>query len=325
MGFHEVRFPTDISYRSAGGPGHYTDIIRMDSGAEEAVSRWSSPIRKFNAAYGVKSFTDLAALRDFYIARLGCGNGFRFRDFLDCSSSSNGLATELGGAAVVDDDVEIGTGDGTETAFQLKKFYVSGSQTRTRNITKPVSGTTVIAVNGISQPSGWSVDTTTGIVTFSVAPTNAHPITAGFEFDVPVRFGKEVDTELSMSIDDFGHGSALNIPLMEIIDGLAQPDEYFYGGATDFTVTANFTIGLSHGRVMVISSMDAARDCILPSTSGLATGGPLFYVFNNDGTYTLTIKEHADDGSSTVCTLAAGESCVLVLGLVGAAKTWLAT
>ena len=43
-----------------------------------------------------------------------------------------------------------------------------------------------IAFGGLKQASGGSVDTTTGLVTFSAAPGSGVAITAGFEFDVPV-------------------------------------------------------------------------------------------------------------------------------------------
>ncbi len=57
-----------------------------------------------------------------------------------------------------------------------------------RTITKPVAGTVQVYLDGVEQPSGWSVDTTTGLVTFGVPPTLGVEVTAGFEFDVPVRF-----------------------------------------------------------------------------------------------------------------------------------------
>jgi uncharacterized protein (TIGR02217 family) len=110
-------------------------------------------------------------------------------------------------------DQAIGTGDGTTTAFQLVKRYASGSQTWTRAIAKPVAGTVRIALGGVEQPSGWSVDTTTGIVTFSTAPSSGVAITAGFEFDVPVRFDTDA---LDVTLDLERLGSITSIPLLEI-------------------------------------------------------------------------------------------------------------
>jgi uncharacterized protein (TIGR02217 family) len=38
------------------------------------------------------------------------------------------------------------------------------------------------------QLSGWSIDVTTGLVTFGAAPAAGVEVTADFAFDVPVRF-----------------------------------------------------------------------------------------------------------------------------------------
>jgi len=293
MGFHETRFPTGISYRSSGGPGYSTAILEVDSGAEERVARWDAARRQYNAAYGVKNYTDLSDLTKFYIARKGPAFGFRYKDFLDCTSTSTGLDSSLGGAAVDDEDQIIGTGDGTETQFQLIKKYTEGGVTRTRNITKPVAGTTIIAIDGAGQGAGWSVDTTTGVVTFSVAPALNEEITAGFEFDVPVRFGKELDDVLSLSIDDFGSGSAQDIPLIEIKDEGEIQDEFFFGGAADLAISANTQVTLQTGRVLRVTPAGAGLKVILPDEAALPTGGPYFYIYNI-GSDAISIRDHAD-------------------------------
>ncbi len=93
------------------------------------------------------------------------------------------------------------------------KAYASGSQTWTRTITKPVAGTVVVALDGVTQGSGWSVDTTTGIVTFTSAPASGVAVTAGFEFDVPVRFDTD---QLDVNLDIETKGSIASIPLIEV-------------------------------------------------------------------------------------------------------------
>ena len=70
-----------------------------------------------------------------------------------------------------------------------------------------------IAIDGSEQASGWSVDTATGLVTFNTAPASGVSITAGFEFDVPVRF--DTDT-LDVTLDLERLGSITSIPLLEI-------------------------------------------------------------------------------------------------------------
>lgn len=70
-----------------------------------------------------------------------------------------------------------------------------------------------IALGGVEQLSGWSVDTTTGGVSFSAAPGTGVAITAGFEFDVPVRFDTDA---LDVTLDLERLGSITSIPLLEI-------------------------------------------------------------------------------------------------------------
>jgi uncharacterized protein (TIGR02217 family) len=61
--------------------------------------------------------------------------------------------------------------------------------------------------------AGGAVDATTGIVTFGAAPSAGVAITAGFEFDVPVRFDSDA---LDVTLDLERLGSITSIPLLEI-------------------------------------------------------------------------------------------------------------
>lgn len=195
--FHEIRFPTDISYGSSGGPEFSTDIVMTQSGYEQRQVNWSQARAVYNVAHGVRSQTQLDELIAFFRARKGRAHAFRFKDWLDYQITSQLLAT----------------GDGETTAFQLIKTYSSGSQQVSRTITKPVDNTVDIYVDSVLQSSGYSVDNTTGIVTFDSAPDTDVAISADFEFDVPVRF----DTDrLSASIDDYGVHSWQDIPLIEV-------------------------------------------------------------------------------------------------------------
>jgi len=206
MAFHEVRFPDDISRGARGGPERRTQIVELASGDEERNASWANSRRRYDAAYGIRRADDLAAVVAFFEARNGRLYGFRWKDWADyksCLPSQTPAAT----------DQNIGTGDGTKTAFQLTKTYTSGSQSWTRTITKPVAGTVKVAIGGTVQSSGWSVDTTTGLITFTTAPASGAAITAGFEFDVPVRF--DTDT-LDVTLDIERLGSITSIPLIEV-------------------------------------------------------------------------------------------------------------
>ena len=189
MAFHEVRFPDNISRGARGGPERRTQIVELASGDEERNASWANSRRRYDVAYGIRRL-----------------HGFRFKDWGDHKSC-------LPSGAPLPTDQAIGTGDGTTTAFQLVKRYTSGAQSWTRAIAKPMTGTVRIALGGVEQLSGWTVDTATGLVTFGAAPGAGVAITAGFEFDVPVRFDTDV---LDVTLDLERLGSITSIPLLEI-------------------------------------------------------------------------------------------------------------
>ncbi len=197
MGFVEVQFPTDISYGSSGGPEYATDIVASQSGYEQRNVNWEQARARYNVAHGVKTKTQLDALIAFFRARKGRAYGFRFKDWTDYQVTAESL----------------GTGNGVTTQFQLVKHYLSGAVSEVRTINKPVSGTVQIYKNAVLQTSGVTVDTTTGLVTFAVAPATGVAVTANCQFDVPVRF----DTDrLSAKLEAYGIHSWLDIPLIEV-------------------------------------------------------------------------------------------------------------
>ena len=209
MIFHEIRFPTAISRSSQGGPERRTDVVTLGSGFEERNARWADSRRSYNAGYGVKSIDDLHAVIAFFEERRGRLTGFRWRDHTDnksCPPSQTPTAT----------DQSIGIGDGVRATYQLTKTYGSTFAPWTRTITKPVTGTVRVAVAGVVQPpANFIINHTSGLVTFQpthIPPTSA-PITAGFEFDVPVRFDTD---KLDISLQGFNHGAIPHIPIIEV-------------------------------------------------------------------------------------------------------------
>src|SRR5690606_33954416 len=173
MAFHDVRFPDNISRGARGGPDRRTQIDELASCDEERSARWANSRRRYGVAYGIRRADALAAVVAFFEARNGRLHGFRFKDWGDHKSC-------LPSQAPAASDQQIGTGDGATTAFQLVKRYASGAQSWTRAIAKPMADTVRIALGGVEQLSGWSVDTTTGVVSFSAAPGTGVAITAGF-------------------------------------------------------------------------------------------------------------------------------------------------
>jgi len=197
MTFHEVQFPTDIAYGAQGGPQYSTAVVITASGYEQRNLLWAASRMAWNVATGLKQQAQLDVLIAFFRARKGRAYGFRFKDWSDYQATAQA----------------IGTGDSTTKTFQLVKNYVSGSYGETRTINKPVVGTVVVYLAGVMQSSGWSVDTTTGIVTFVTAPGTGVAVTADYQFDVPVRF----DTDsMAATLENVTQSDWQNLPVIEI-------------------------------------------------------------------------------------------------------------
>jgi len=206
VAFHDVRFPDNISRGARGGPERRTQVVELASGDEERNASWLNSRRRYDVAYGIRRADDLAAVVAFFEARNGRLHGFRYKDWADYKST-------LPSQAITPTDQQIGTGTGSLTTFQLSKLYTSGAQSWTRATVKPVAGTVRVALGTAEQLTGWTLDATTGVVTFTIAPGNGVIVRAGFEFDVPVRFDADM---LDVTLDIERLGSITSIPLLEI-------------------------------------------------------------------------------------------------------------
>lgn len=202
MSFHEVSLPARLAFGSTGGVERRTEVVTLASGHERRSTPWANGRRRYLIGSGLRSLDDMAALTAFFEARQGRLYGFRFRDFADFKSCAPGAEPGPG-------DQAIGTGDGVTTQFALAKAY-GGTL---RRIAKPIEGSVRVAVDGIEAPEGWSVDVTTGLVTFASAPDDGAEITAGFRFDTPVRFDAD---RLEITLETFGSGRMVAMPLIEI-------------------------------------------------------------------------------------------------------------
>lgn len=322
MSFHEVRFPTDISYGSRGGPGLNTLVTELKSGQENRIGRSSSAKRRYNAVYGIRDLDDLGNVYDFYICRDGVLNGFRYKDFMDFTTASNHRDAHSA------TDVVLGTGDGVQTVFQLKKIYSNGGYERTRIIEKPIHGETVddvtynvlVALAGTPTVSGWSVNTTNGEITFTSAPGAGVEVTAGCAFDTPARFGKEVDFNLSIQMPSFNAGLIPDIPIVELLDERQVDEEAYYGGSMDHgSINVTTSITQTQGRVHRFTPNSTTITVVLPDFADIPPGGPIFYLINN-GTQNITVQDHT---LATILTVTPNTSVVMLLTLdsVGA-KEW---
>ncbi len=208
MAFHELRFPTDLSFGALGGPERRTEIVTLSNGFEERNTPWHHSRRRYDAGMGVRSMADLEVLIAFFEARAGQLHSFRWKDWSDFRSAK-------GQNPITPEDQVIAIGDGERRDFQLAKEYRSGAQSYLRPLKKPVHGTVRLAVAGAEMHEGidWSIDETTGIVTFVSAPETDAPVTAGYEFDVPVRFDTDA---IQIAMSRFNAGEVPDVPGGEV-------------------------------------------------------------------------------------------------------------
>ncbi len=200
-GFDDILFPLALGRKASGGPQFSTTVVETTSGYESRNINWAQARHVYDAAPGIRSDADLAVLLAFFEARQGRARGFRYTDPLDNTSSALG-------APVTALDQTIGLGDGTTTTFPLAKHYGAA----VRFITRPVASSVLVAVDGALMNAGWALGAG-GLISFTLAPPAGKNITAGFQFDVPVRFQ---DDQLSVSASTFRAGDSASVPIVEI-------------------------------------------------------------------------------------------------------------
>lgn len=313
MAFHNVLFPDNISWGSRGGPGFNTQIIETDSGAEQIIPRWAEARHKYNAAWGVKNNVDLSVLKKFYMARQGCAHGFLFRDWADYTTNNVifGLDREFSAAISPTDQFCERI---TDTQFQMVKRYTSAGHVRVRRILKPIEGTVRVAVDGdeILDEEGYTVNYTTGIITFTEDIPSDVFVSWGGHFYVPVRFDKEVDDLLSQTLAEFDNNSADGgVPLIEMLDPGAAYDEFYYGGGIAICLNDSYTLSIAEARVFIVDVQVAGLSLYLQEIADLPPGGPIMYIVNVGAEDIDIVK--AEGG--TLLTLGSGNGTTLLIGV----------
>lgn len=208
--FHDVLFPPAVSFGATGGPERRNEIVALTSGREKRNARFSQSRHHYDAGTGVRSLDDLHDVIAFFEARRGSLHAFRFRDPFDMKSCRpDAVPSAL--------DQPVGVGDGATDRFALVKVYGTGDDAYNRPVMKPRPESLRVAVATVEQDtsSAFGFDAATGEIVFApgAIPAAGTVVTAGYEFDVPVRF----DTErLSVNLKAFKAGQIPSIPLVEV-------------------------------------------------------------------------------------------------------------
>ncbi|RYY33505.1 MAG: TIGR02217 family protein, partial [Sphingomonadales bacterium] len=189
--FDDVLFPIALGREAEVAPEVSTTIVTSAGGTEARNAEWAEARTHYDVGPGVRSEADIAALLGFFRARMGPAKGFRLRDPFDWEGV----------------DEALGVGDGAAASFQLVRHYGGVA----RRITRPVSGTVRVALDGV-ETEAFSLGAG-GVVTLDAAPDEGVEVSASFVFDVPVRFAED---RLTVSRATFLAGAAVSVPLVEV-------------------------------------------------------------------------------------------------------------
>ncbi len=189
--FDDVLFPLALGREAEVAPGFSTAILTSAGGREARNAAWAEARTSYDVGPGLRSEADIAVLLAFFRARMGAARGFRLRDPFDFDAVGE----------------VVGVGDGVARRFALVKSYGAME----RRITRPVVGSVSVAVGGVGT-SAFSVEAG-GWVVLDMAPAPGVVVTAGFAFDVAVRFAED---RLSVARATFLAGVAASVPLVEV-------------------------------------------------------------------------------------------------------------
>ncbi|HEY0621769.1 DUF2460 domain-containing protein [Sphingomonas sp.] len=200
--FDDVLFPIALGREAEVAPEVSTAILTSAGGHEARNAAWAQARTRYDVGPGVRSEADIRELLAFYRARMGPARAFRLRDpFDDCSNDEG----EPGAT-----DQLIGAGDGEAQGFALVKHYGDTA----RRITRPVAGSVRVAVDGV-ETAAFELGAG-GMVVLDTPPGEGAVVTAGFRFDVTVRFAED---SLAVNRATFMAGAAPSVPLVEVREG----------------------------------------------------------------------------------------------------------
>lgn len=179
------RLPGCPSFGYSKRPRYKTEVVESLTGRRDRFRLWEYPLHDYTVTVGPRQEGEISRLLEFYHAMGGQYVGFRakdYSDFMSCHIDETPTATDQPLVQIA----------GLE--YQITKNYVAGNRTQQRTITKPVAATILVAENGTPTTSGWTLDATTGVITFDSTPSA--PVTWGGEFDVPVMFSGDFPVEI---------------------------------------------------------------------------------------------------------------------------------
>ena len=232
MSFSETRFNLGYDLGTMGGPTFQNTALIHGGGKEQRIINGSQPLGRWQLGDRALTRSELDYFLEFHANRKGSYQGFRFKDWSDYKINQ-----------------AIGVGDNSKTQFPLYKTYTVESYSVKRRITKPVSSGFKVFLNGTEQTSGVTVNTATGLITFSDSPDTGVEVSVSGTFDVPVRFEQDEITFRFLATDTDKAIFALeklSIIEIRVEDDHALPLD-FVPTELDLTINLGYDLGTIGG------------------------------------------------------------------------------
>lgn len=300
-GIHDIRLPDDIEIGATGGPTFKTDVVGISSGAEQRNEGWQQSRLRWTISWGTQSPEDYDTVLQFFHARRGRLFGFLFKDWSDYQATEEA----------------VGTGDGVQRVFHLKKIYGDVENFTTRYITRPDWDSVVIFVGGIANNDWTPGDKGTIVWGIGDEPTGA--ITWTGTYTAPVRFDSD---EFKLTLSALANGEINAIDIYEIReDPNTAPIDVGFDNVTD-TLPENTStaarvlladiVAIDDGlgnNVYALSGADAASfeidATVTPPKLYLKAGVVLNFEADTSYTVTVSVQDQflSDAAVSSVFTL----------------------
>lgn len=214
-GFIDLYLPqTIIRANFTGSPRTSTTIGVASLGTEQRNRNWTKPLHRFSNPECIACHDTIEDLREHWIVTDGPHLSFPFRnryDFASVRLSAPGRVPTLSPV-----DQLLGTGDGIEDTFNFKKTYTRGGFTKTHTLVLPVESTVRVAIDAVEifSPGDFTIDREAGTITLGTPPGVGELVTAGFLYDVPVRF--EADDTFEQILIAFELNKVAGLSLWEV-------------------------------------------------------------------------------------------------------------
>jgi len=178
-------------------------ILENGAGVEQRIPKLTEYQLRADLSNIVLTESEANNILNFFKARKGKYEGFRFKFWADYWASH---IPEYYDTNVFTQGIT--APNSTFTQYQLIKCYSVGNVNGYKTISKPITSTIQVFVDGSEITSGFTVNSSTGIITFSTPLDGETAVNWSGEFELAVRFDRDTLPKLLLVKSDESNAKA---------------------------------------------------------------------------------------------------------------------